>query len=331
MEMAGPAGGGIRDAVVLVNGADGAELEAVREMLTRLPRTPTVLVSRADFDSAALSLDLGTGLLDLDGQVVRPAVVWLRHSSACALAAQARPAGSLSLIGAAAWSWLLGPLAAAAAVSLPGSAPAGPGQLPAAARLGVRTPRTVLSTDVAAARKQLDARRTIVKTPDFRLYQPDRRQWAGLLPRVVDDGSPACTADWSPGRAAPVVVQEYYGPVRELRVFYLNGGICAFQVDKPDPAAVWTDPAGVTVTATDCPAAAAALVRTLCAAWKLRYGAFDLLLPTRGEPVFLEVNPDGDWLWYERKAGWHGVSFMAAAMVHELFVRITSTLKGGCS
>jgi hypothetical protein len=112
--------------------------------------------------------------------------------------------------------------------------------------------------------------------------------------------------------------------VRELRVYYLNGGICAFEVRKPDPSSPWTDPGSVIVTRTDCPGAAAEAVRILCAAWNLRYGAFDLLLPSSGEPVFLEVNRDGDWLWYERKARWHGVSFMAAVMVRELFVRVTS-------
>jgi hypothetical protein len=62
-------------------------------------------------------------------------------------------------------------------------------------------------------------------------------------------------------------------------------------------------------------------VRTLCAAWGLRYGAFDLLVTSTGEIVFLEANPDGDWLWFEHKAGWHGVSFLAAVMVRELFLR----------
>jgi hypothetical protein len=122
----------------------------------------------------------------------------------------------------------------------------------------------------------------------------------------------------------PVVVQEYVAHARELRIYYLDGGICAFAVVKSEPAVMWTDPASVTVTRVDCPPVAAAAVRTLCTAWGLRYGAIDLLVTHTGEVVFLEANPDGDWLWYERKARWHGVSFMAAVMVRELFVRSTS-------
>jgi hypothetical protein len=331
MEIAGPSGRDGQDAVVLVNCADGGELEIVREALTRLPHTPAVLVSRSDMASVPISLDLSTGLLDIDGCVVRPAVVWLRHSSAGAITAQAHPAGSMSLLGATAWSWLLGQLAVSAVVALPGSAPAAPGQLTDAARLGVRTPRTVFTTDAAAARKRVGSPQTMIKVPDFRLFEPDRGKWTGCLPEIVDDDSAAAdTGRADTGKAdadrasCPVIVQEYLAHARELRVYYLNGGICAFEVHMPAPSAVWVDPAAVTVTRADCPAVAAELVRTLCTAWSLRYGAFDLLVTAAGEPVFLEVNPDGDWLWYERKAGWHGVSFMATAMVHELFVRITS-------
>jgi hypothetical protein len=320
-----------RDAVVLVSGADGGELEVVHAALSRWKRTPTVLLTRADLASVPLSLDLSSGLLEVGDRVIRPVVVWLRHASAGAIAAQARPAGSMSLLGATAWSALLAQLAASARAVLPGSAPPGPGQLTDAARLGVRVPRTVLGTDAAAARQRVGAGLAVVKEPDFRLLEPDSRTWAGCLPQLVDEATapagPAVRTDGG-GAPRPVVVQEYVAHDRELRVYYLNGGICAFQVTTPDPSAFWVRPDAVTVSRTDCPQAAAAAVRALCAAWGLRFGAFDLLMSPAGEPVLLEVNPDGDWLWYERKARWHGVSFMATAMVRELFLRITSTPQG---
>jgi hypothetical protein len=328
MEIADPAAAsGARDAVVLVSGADGGELAAVHEALSRWERTPTVLLTRADLASVPLSLDLGSGLLEVGGQVIRPAVVWLRHASAGAIAAQARPAGSVSLLGAAGWAALLTQLAASARAVLPGSAPPGPGQLTDAARLGVRVPRTVLGTDAATARLRVGEGRTVVKEPDFRLFAPDARTWAGCLPEVIGEVPPVVRADRG-GALRPVFVQEYVPHARELRVYYLNGAICAFQVDKQGPAAFWVLPEAVSVSRTDCPPTAAAAVRTLCAAWGLRYGAFDLLMSPAGEPVLLEVNPDGDWLWYERRARWPGVSFMATAMIRELFLRITSVPQG---
>ncbi|MGW1770923.1 hypothetical protein [Streptomyces sp. NPDC002104] len=276
--------------------------------------------------STAMSLDVDTGLLDVGGRRVRPAVVWVRHGSACALMAQARPAGSVNPLRAESWSGFLRQVADTADTALPGGTVVGPGQLARARALGVRTPRTVVTNDVPAGARQVGAPTLVVKTPDFRLFEPDRLGWKACLPSVAGREAVERGSGTAPGGRGgrPVVVQEYVPHQRELRVYQLDGGICAFEVRKPDPSSPMTDPDSVTVTRVDCPRSAAEAVRTLCAAWNLRYGAFDLLVSDTGDVVFLEANPDGDWLWFERKARWHGVSFMAAVMVRELFVRSTS-------
>ncbi len=321
MRISGLTGGHSKQpVVVLVNCAAGDELAVVHDTLSRSLSTPAVLIGPADLTSVPLSLDLSSGLLGIDGAWVRPAVLWARHASAGAIAAQGQRTGRLGSLDAAAWAGFLDHVAACAPATLPGSTPAAHGQLTDADALGVRTPRTVVTTDVTAGIGQLGTRRVIVKTPDFRVFEPDQRNWPACWPAVLDGESPEC----GPAAGHPVVVQEYVPHERELRVYYLNGALCAFEVDKPDPSSPWTDPGRVTVTRADCPGAAAAAVRALCAAWDLRYGAFDLLVPSAGAPVFLEVNRDGDWLWFERKARWHGVSFMAAVMVRELYVRVTS-------
>jgi len=305
---------------VLVDYAGGRELQSVQQTLSGPFDIPTVLLEGADLAAMSLSLDLQTGLLNVGGQWIRPAVVWIRHSSACAIVAQARPAGSVTPLAANSWSILLQQLAGSEAFALPGAAPPGPVQLLDAERLGISTPRTVITTDVVAGAKQMRTPRIIVKIPDFRLFEPDRQNWAACLPTIVDRdavlGEPAADR-------GPVIVQEYHSHARELRVFYLDDGICAFEVHKAEPASMWTDPESVVVTKVACPPVVADAVRTLSTAWRLRFGAFDLLISDSGEPVFLEVNADGDWLWYERKARWHGVSFMAAVMVRQLFLQRT--------
>lgn len=312
--------------VVLVDCAGGRELEVVHDTLTRSLETPTVLVTRAALASTAISWDVGTGLLDVDGRRVRPAVVWARHTATGAMVAQARPAGSMTALDATAWSRLLEQVSASTPATLPGSSRVGPGQLVDAGRLGVTVPRTVVTNDVRAGVRRLGTPTVIVKTPDFRLFAPGRQTCPAHRPQVVDrDGFSATPA----AGQRPVVVQEYVAHSRELRVYYLNGGICAFEIRKPEPASLWTDPAGVTVSRADCPPDAERAVRTLCAAWDLRFAAFDLLVADSGQLVFLEANPDGDWLWFERKARWFGVSFMAAVMVRELFVHATSL--GACA
>lgn len=310
-----------QDAVVLIDYAGGRELQSLKQTLSGPWDIPTVLLGGADLAATSLSLDVRTGLLDVDGRLLRPAVVWVRHVSACAIVAQAQPAGSVTPLAATSWSTMLQQLAGREAFALPGAAPTGPVQLLDAERLGISTPRTVITTDVAAGARQMRTPRIIVKIPDFRLYEPDRQNWAACLPRIIQRdaalGEPASTT-------GPVVVQEYHSHARELRVFYLDQGICAFEVHKAEPASMWTDPDSVIVCKVACPQVVADAVRTLSTAWRLRFGAFDLLISDNGEPVFLEVNPDGDWLWYERKARWHGVSFMAAVMVRQLFLSRTA-------
>ncbi|MFI1995409.1 hypothetical protein [Actinoplanes sp. NPDC020271] len=296
-------------AVVLVNGTGSGEFAAVRDILRDSLETPVVLLEKAP-----VSYDMDSGLLDAGGRLVRPAVVWTRHTGALTLAVHT----SLAPVAAAAWSSLATQLAAAAPVALPGPAPRGTAQLLDARRIGVPVPRTVLATDASAAVERLRAARTVVKTPDFRLADADRDNWGRYVPVVVDAAGPSA----GDAPAHVVVVQEYVGHVQELRVFHLDGGLCTFRVRKPGIAAPWTAPDTVSVTAVRCPAPAADAVRRLCARWGLRYGAFDLLVRPDGEVVFLEANPDGDWLWYERRAGTPGrVSFMAAVMVRALFAR----------
>jgi hypothetical protein len=308
-------------AVVLASCAGGDELVAVHDALTGSLGTPSVLIGQADLASTPITLDLTSGLLDVGGRRVRPTVVWARHWGAGAIAAHARPAGPVSSLVAATWSEFIRQLTQSAAVTLPGTAPVPPEQLADAARLGVPTPRTVLTTDAAAGARQLGSPRVVVKTANFRLYEPDRQAWQACWPRITDRDAVTAGAG---ERGRPVIVQEYVEHVRELRVYYLNGAICAFAVRKAHPSSPWTDPLSVSVTPVDCPPDAAEVVQTLCAAWQLSYGAFDLLVTGAGETVFLEVNQDGDWLWYERRARWHGVSFLAAAMVGQLFAQVAA-------
>ena len=49
----------------------------------------------------------------------------------------------------------------------------------------------------------------------------------------------------------------------------------------------------------------------------LRFGAFDFLIRD-GTPIFLEVNPDGDWRWAERVSRTTLVTLAAARMLTEL-------------
>lgn len=314
---------GATDAIVLADAAHGREFDLLQTLLEE-GLGLAVLRLRAAAAQAplvALSPEHERGLLDDGGQRIRPVVAWVRHAAAGAVYSHAvRTAGpvGLSLQGAECWARLLETLAASAGAALPGRAPGFARQLVDARRHGVRVPRTVVGSDVAAAAATLSAPRVVVKVPDARLLSQQPGGGHVPIPEVVDpgDGNP----DWMDG-SFPAVIQEYVEHAHEFRVYYADGGLVAFHLDKPSPGSLWTDPTRVTVTPTTCPDHLAAITRSLSRHWALRYGAFDFLVTHADEPVFLEVNADGDWLWFERKAGRHPVSFMVATMVAELYAR----------
>ncbi|MGX6602228.1 hypothetical protein ACWKSP_08865 [Micromonosporaceae bacterium Da 78-11] len=313
-------------AVVLVDCAGGDELKLVHKLLVSAFGTPAVLIRGADLSTRAISLDPDRGLLEVDGVRFRPEVGWIRHCSTGAIFARARAHGVSALLEAETWSRFFRQLSGLTGTTIPGAAPTGTSQLSAAERMGIEVPESVMTNCVRTAAEQMGSRRQLmVKNPDFRLFEPDPANWPDCLPTVLDVDDVLRSR---PAIGPPVVVQEYVPHLRELRIYHLDGGLCAFEVRTQHPAQMWTDPAAVTVTRVECPPAAAAAVRLMSATWGLRFGAFDLLVRSSGEPVFLEVNPDGDWLWYERRAGWRGVSFMAAVMVHELFVRAGERVAG---
>jgi hypothetical protein len=297
-------------AVVLVDASGCQELDAVERLLDGALGTPSVRISAEQLVTLHVSLELETGVLTVGTRRIRPTVAWIRHARAPSLWAYQGQCFQTE-----SWSSFLSQITAAAAVCVPGREPGHVEQLVAARRLGVATPRTTVTTDAASWPAHWAA--AVVKALGLHFAGPPERT-EPFLPQVVDrSGEPP---PWATSRT-PVIVQEYVEHVQELRVYYLNGAVCAFDVRKPSPAAIWLLPSRVEIGHTECPRAAAVLVHRLAAQWGLRYGAFDLLVTAAGELVFLEVNTDGDWLWFEGRAGWRGVTFMAAAMVRDLHVR----------
>jgi glutathione synthase/RimK-type ligase-like ATP-grasp enzyme len=51
----------------------------------------------------------------------------------------------------------------------------------------------------------------------------------------------------------------------------------------------------------------------------LRFGAIDFILDESGEYVFLEINPNGQWAWIERKTGYKISSEIVNLLVNETY------------
>ena len=258
-----------------------------------------VRMARIDIDrclDVSLTVYPDAPLVELDRWILRPLLVWRRHFELAAL-----PVDPATLYGAYVtdqWrsvaDWITNRADWSQVNSLAtGRQPDRLTQLSDAAMFGLRTPRTVVTT--RPARHRPGGASCVVKTSGRHLIEPSSGVQHGLFPRPLDPrrgiGSP---------EPAPVIVQQYVHADHELRVFVVGERLIAYRVDKQDPAQLWVDPDAVDVRAVDIPAALGTTLLALTRFWRLDVAAFDLLM-TDGEPVFLEVNINCDWRWFERR------------------------------
>ncbi|MBV9128559.1 MAG: hypothetical protein JO117_10795 [Verrucomicrobia bacterium] len=105
----------------------------------------------------------------------------------------------------------------------------------------------------------------------------------------------------------PTLIQEYVPKVCEYRVTVIGDRVFTCRLlsqENPASSVDWreTNPAFIKheiVTRPSLEAKALDVIRRL----GLRFGAIDLIERPDGEIVFLEVNPNGQWLWIEQITG----------------------------
>jgi hypothetical protein len=300
--------------VLLSRSRDG-ELAAVARLLGKAG-VPTARLNADELDAADLLVDPGRRAFRHGGRWIAPTVVLKRHFCARAIEGSASPARDMFLRDS--WQALAGQLAALAPAAIGMRSPGRLEQLLAAQDRRIAVPRTVVTTDPAAAAGLLgDSRRLFVKALDQHFVEASPGLLSGVFPVAVESGELRAAPRHEPAVIRPpVIVQEYVEHDGELRVYYAGGQLHGFEVGKDTAADPWLAPDRVTVRHTKLSPAVAAATRALAHGLRLRYGAFDFLV--RGEvPVFLEVNPDGDWLWAERKARTDLVTQAVARMLGE--------------
>lgn len=296
--------------VLVLSRARDAELGEVARLLRKLGIF-CVRVNADDLAQADLLVDPRRRLVRLAGQWLAPTVTWIRHFSPRAIEEPAEPASRLFTQDS--WHAAADSLADISAVAIRSGRPGLLTQLRLAASCGVRVPRTFVTTDLARAADLFSGGLVVVKALDQHFVEAAPGQLTGVFPVVM---KPVSLADEG-AAGPPVIVQEYVEHQAELRVYYVAGQLHGFAVSKQDPADLWLDSSRVAIRPVRLTQPVASAARRLAAAFRLPYGAFDFLIAD-GSPVFLEVNPDGDWRWIERKIGSSPVSEAAAGMLRDL-------------
>lgn len=305
--------------VVLLSRSCDAELDAVGGLLTKVG-VPTARINADELTATDLLIDPERRAIRHDDRWIAPTVVWKRHFSARAIEGSASPA--YDMFRQDSWQAVAGQLAALSPVASGMRSPGLLEQWTVAQGCRIAVPQTIVTTDPAAAGEFFgDKHRLVVKALDQHFVEASPGRLSGAFPVVVNTLEPQS----APRPGPPVIVQEYIEHDTELRVYYIDGQAHGFEIGKAAAADPWLAADRVTVRHRELSESVVATTALLAQGLSLRYGAFDFLLQA-DTPVFLEVNPDGDWLWVEAKARTAPVTLAVAHMLCKLHRRYRPSL-----
>jgi glutathione synthase/RimK-type ligase-like ATP-grasp enzyme len=185
-----------------------------------------------------------------------------------------------------------------------------PLQLAQASRAGLKIPHTLVSNDPARAAtfvEALGSTECAIK-PLMAIGVTDEQGYRLPLTTTLPPGHPLDSV-----ALAPTMLQPYVDKAFELRCVVIGDRIFCAEMDSQADAKSridWRggDPAHEIFTLPD---QVAASIRRLMDSFGLNFASLDMIVTPEGEYVFLELNPNGQWLWLEFELALPLVSSMA--------------------
>lgn len=179
-----------------------------------------------------------------------------------------------------------------------------PRQLELAVSLGFDVPNTLISNDFTPV-KSFIASGGIVGKP-LRHSLVERGETSEVL--FTTRLAPLRPMDRQAVGLAPVIYQREVSKVFDVRVTVIGDKVFAAAIHSQDHDETEVDWRSGTRhdlrhEAIELPPNVAAQCLALTAALGLRYGAIDLVADPDGRHWFLEINPNGQWAWIERRTG----------------------------
>ena len=176
-------------------------------------------------------------------------------------------------------------------------------QLALAARLGLRIPRSIVTNDPAEARAFVAGLPAAAACKSLKAY--GYRDEAGerfIFARRVEPAEFAAAAETV--ALCPTLLQEYVEKDHELRVTIIGARTFCCRIDSQSAAEATTDwrradPFALPHRIVPLDPTVERALRAMMEVHGLLYGSFDLIVTPAGEIVFLELNPNGQWLWVE--------------------------------
>ena len=180
-----------------------------------------------------------------------------------------------------------------------------PYQMGVARSLGFILPSTCVTNDPVAARA-LGANQTLIAKAVSSGYMRAEDGYDAIFTSVVSEGD---LEDLGGLSLAPVTFQAWVPKRSDIRVTVVGHDVFATEIlsqGNESSRIDWraTDTADLPHRRIDLPATEADRCISLVSTLDLTFGAIDLVFDESGLLQFLEVNPNGEWMWIEDFAGY---------------------------
>jgi hypothetical protein len=185
-------------------------------------------------------------------------------------------------------------------------------QLAAASKAGLQTPHTLISNDpsraAAFAGLQSTSNRECAIKPLMAIGVSDGRGYRLPLTTTLPRDQSLDTV-----ALAPTIFQPYVEKAAELRCVVIGERVFCARINSQSDESTRKD-----WRAGDCehevftlPESVEASIQRLMGSFGINFASLDMILTPDGEYVFLELNPNGQWLWLEEELGFPLVASMA--------------------
>jgi glutathione synthase/RimK-type ligase-like ATP-grasp enzyme len=178
-------------------------------------------------------------------------------------------------------------------------------QLCVANKLGLKTPTSLCTNDPKKARDFiLKHKQVIVKPFKANVVEFDGQAHFIYTNEVTEEH----LAGIENVRLAPTFFQEKIEKSYEIRVTVFGDKVFATRIDSQSDPKLQTDwrqsTDNLTMwTTTTLPDTVSELCLAMTRHYDLQFGAFDFAVTPKGEYIFFEMNPNGQWAWQEIQIG----------------------------
>lgn len=178
-------------------------------------------------------------------------------------------------------------------------------QIQRARAFGLPTPESLVTQDCSAARAFLNRHRArgLIAKPLSTGYveRSDRNDTLVYTSAVSEED--LTNADSL--RLCPTLFQERIGKRCDVRITALDNHFVAVSIDRRDSSGahvldVRTDNmAGARYSVIQIPVEVEARLASVLKSYGLRFAAVDFIIDNKGQWIFLEINPNGQWAWLD--------------------------------